>query len=79
MVIMISTLTIMTAIEIGIMVEILILLRRQNTLLDLIDDNTFKSYMKNRIDLKMDHNIDLNELCEKYTDALIGDDDIDKE
>lgn len=71
--IMLAVLVIMMAIEIGVTIEIMILLKRQNTLLDLIEDNTFKSYMKDRIDLKTVGNLDLNEFCDEYTDSLIMD------
>lgn len=71
--IMLAVLIIMIAIEIGIASEIIILLKRQNTLLDLIEDNTFKSYMKDRIDLKAIRGLDLNEFCDEYTDSLIMD------
>lgn len=72
--IMLAVLVVMMAIEIAVVIEIYILVKRQHTLLDLIEDNTFKSYIKDRIDLMKDRNLDLNEFCDEYMDFLIMDD-----
>lgn len=63
----IATAMIIGALKLG---KIYAQIEYQNTLLEQIESNTFKSYMKDRIDLRTNSGMDLETICRKYDESM---------